>query len=99
MLDKFFQPILWDYDISKLDYNDDIVFVRTLMFWDKKHIDILKKVLWKETFKKKFLKNLKELDIKTINYWKNIFEVNLNLKNKQTFYEKMNKPVFSRSFR
>lgn len=99
MIDKKFQPILWEYNISKLNYEDDIVFVRTLMFGDKTHVDILKKKLGKTEFKRKFLENLENLDLKTVNYWKNVFGIDLTLTNKSTVYEKLNKPIFSRSFR
>ena len=99
MIDKKFQPILWEYDISKLNYEDDIVFVRTLKFWNKVHVDILKKRLGKAEFKRKFLKNLENLDLKTVNYWKKVFKIDLTLTHKSTMYEKLNKPIFSRSFR
>jgi len=98
MIDKNFQSILWEYDLNKLNYNDDIVFVRTLIFWNKKQVDILKNKLWKEKFKEKFLENLTHFDKKTLNYWSIILDVKIDLKNKQTIYEQLNKPIFTRNF-
>ena len=99
MIDKIFQSILWEYDLEKLNYEDDIVFVRSLLYGDLEHINVLKKKLWKERFKQKFLKNLNEFDKKTINYWCIILDIDKkNLKHIQTTYEKLNKAVFTRSF-
>ena len=99
MLNKIFQSILWEYDLQKLNYEDDIVFVRSLLYGDLEHIKILKQKLWKEKFKQKFLKNLDKLDKKTINYWAIIFDIDKkSLQNIQTTYEKLNKAVFTRSF-
>ena len=100
MIDKIFQSILWEYDLNKLNYENDVVFVRTLIYGDLEHINILKNKLWKEKFKQKFLKNLNKLDKKTINYWCIIFDIDKkNLQNIQTQYEKLNKATFTRSFR
>ena len=96
MLDKKFQVVLWDYDISKLNYEDDIVFVRVLLFWDREHLKIIKNKLGKERFKQKLQKNISKLDKKTLNYWAKIF--GLNLQNNQSVYEQLNKPIFTRSF-
>ena len=98
MIDKKFQSILWEYDISKLNYDDNIVFVRTLMFWDKEHIVKLKKELGIIKIRDKFIENVEKLDKKTINYWSKIFNLNIDLKDKQTVYEQLNKPIFTRSF-
>jgi len=45
MIDKIFQSILWEYDLNKLNYEDDIVFVRSLIYGDLEHINILKNKL------------------------------------------------------
>jgi len=101
MLDKIFSSILWEYDISKLNYDDDIVFVRTLTFWDREHINILKQNLWLKKFKQKFIKNINQLDKKTVNYWGVVFNLDVKkyLLNIQNTYDKLNKPVFTRSFK
>lgn len=101
MISKEFTSILWEYNLENLDYNSDIVFIRSLMFWDRNHIDILKKELWIELFKSKFIKNISSLDKKTINYWGIIFWINTKeyLSNNQDTYEKLNSPIFTRNFR
>ena len=100
MLIKDFQSILWEYDLEKLNFSDDIVFIRSLKFWDRNHIKFLKKELWLKKFKENFLKNINQLDKKTINYWAIIFDLDVKkyLNNLQNTYEKLNKPVFTRSF-
>jgi len=98
MIDKKFQPILWEYDISKLSYDDNIVFVRALVFWDREHIAKLKKELWITRFKNKIMENIDKFDKKTTNYWSKIFNLNIDFKNKQSIYEQLNKPIFTRSF-
>ena len=101
MLNKDFKSILWEYDISKLNYDDEIVFIRSVTIWDKNHIDYLKSSLWIEKFRNKFIKNLENLDKKTINYWWTIFWIDIKdyLNKNQTTYEKLNKPIFTRSFK
>ena len=101
MIDKIFKPILWEYNLESLSYEDDIVFVKTLMFGDKEHIDVLKRFYGREGFKQKFIKLAWKLDKKTANYWAKIFDLDLSqiLKNKpRTINERINQPVFERSF-
>ena len=68
MLNKEFQSILWEYDLNKINFDSDIVFIRSLKFWDKNHINFLKKELGLDKFKQKFIKNIDKLDKKTVNY-------------------------------
>jgi hypothetical protein len=74
--------------------------VRSLTLWDKNHTDILKKELWIDEFRNKFIKNIESLDKKTINYWGLIFWIDVKkyLSNNQNTYEKLNKPIFTRNF-
>ncbi len=100
MIKNEFSSILWEYDLEKLDYKSDVVFVRSLTLWDKNHTDILKKELWIDEFRNKFIKNIESLDKKTINYWGLIFWIDVKkyLSNNQNTYEKLNKPIFTRNF-
>jgi hypothetical protein len=100
MLNKEFQSILWEYDLKKMNYSDDIVFIRSLTLWDRNHINFLKKSLWIDEFKNKFIKNISTLDKKTINYWWTIFWIDIKkyLNKTQNTYEKLNEPIFTRSF-
>jgi hypothetical protein len=101
MLKKEFKSILWEYDIKELDYTSDLVFIRSLTMGERNHINYLKKKLWNEDFKKKFLKNIASLDKKTINYWGIVLSIDTKkyLTHTQTTYEKLNEPIFTRNFR
>jgi hypothetical protein len=101
MLNKEFKSILWEYDLKELDYNSDLVFVRSLTIWDRNHINYMKTKLWIEKFKDKFIKNIASLDKKTINYWGIVFWIDTKkyLNNTQSTNELLNKPVFTRNFR
>lgn len=100
MLPKYFASILWEYDLNKINYYSDTVFIRSLTIGDKEHSDYLKNKLWIEIFKKKFLQNIDKLDKKTINYWGIIFDINVKkyLNKNQDTYEKLNDPIFTRNF-
>lgn len=99
MINKEFQSILWEYNLKKLNYDDDIVFIRSLTIWDLNHIKYMKSKLWKEKFIEKFLGNIEKLDKKTINYWGTIYWINTKkyINNIQNTYEKLNKPIFTRN--
>ncbi len=99
MINKVFSSILWEYNLDSLNYNDNIVFIRTATIWDKNHCDILKKEIWINHFKQKFLENINSLDKKTINYYTLIFNLtNIKLPNIQSTYDKLNSPIFTRNF-
>lgn len=99
-LQKKFANILWEYDLSKMNLDDGIVVQRVLSLWDKKITDFWLRELWNEKSKKMFLKNKKYIDKKSVNYWNIVFGIeNKNLKTNNTMYEKLNTPVFTRSFR
>ncbi len=99
-LPKNFKSILWEYDISKLNIESSIVVQRVLNLWDKNITDFWIKKVWKQKAKKLFLKNIEFLDKKSYNYWKIIFQVENNkISDKRTMYEKLNTPIFSRSFK
>jgi len=98
-LTKEFQSILWEYDISKLDLESEIVVERVLNLWDKNITDFWIKKLWKQKAKKLFLENSHNLDKKSYNYWSIIFWVKNNkISSKKSIYDKLNTPTFSRSF-
>ena len=99
-LSKDFQSILWEYNLSKLSLDDNIVVQRILNLWDKRLTDKWIKKIWKEKAWKLFLKNQEHLDKKSANYWNIIFEIenNKNLKINRSMYEKLNTPIFTRSF-
>lgn len=99
MINKIFSSILWEYDLEKLNYDDEIVFIRSLNFWDKNHIDTLKEYLWIEKFKNKFINNIQNFDKKTINYWCIIFWIDKSVFNNiNDTYDKLNSPIFTRNF-
>jgi hypothetical protein len=104
-LEKNYKSILWEYDLSKLNLDDDIVVERVLNLWKKDLTDLWIKQIGKKKVKELFIKNSKFLDKKSLNYWKIIFDLekeNLkeNLKeDNRTMYEKLNTPIFTRSFR
>jgi len=99
MIDEIFRWVVPGYDLKNLSYEDDVVFVATLMFGDREHIEILKKKLGKEKFKQKLQKNFSKLDKKTANYWAVVFDLDVDLKNNLNLHEEINKPIFRRSAR
>lgn len=99
-LDKKFQSILWEYELSKLSLNNDIVVQRVLSLWDKNITDFWIKELWKDRARILFIKNKQNIDKKSVNYWNIIFALdNKNLEINRTMYDKLNIPIFTRSFR
>ncbi len=100
MLPKEFESILWEYDLTKLDISSDIVSIRTFTLWDDFHIKFLQEKLWKEFLKRKFFKNIWEIDKKSANYWALIFWIpKESLEHKPIMYDLLHKPFFRRSFR
>lgn len=99
-LPKKFQSILWEYNLSELKIDSSIVVERVLNLWDKHITDFWIKEIWEEKAKELFLKNSKFLDKKSYNYWELFFWLRKNNKifDNRTMYEKLNTPVFSRSF-
>lgn len=100
MVNLVFSSILWEYNLEKIDYDSDILFVRTLTLWDKEHLEILKNNLWKKLFKNKFLKNISSFDKITLNYWWIVLWIDVKkyLLDNQNTYEKFNEPIFTRNF-
>ena len=90
---------LWEYDIQKLHFSDNIVIVRALNFWEISDINLIISNIWKQKFLDIFLKNTKSIDNKSLNFWKLFFDLkNLKIKN-TSIYEQINTPIFTRSFR
>lgn len=96
-LSKNLKNSLWEYDFEKLEIQDEIVCVRAFCFWEISDIKLLENEIWKEKMKKIFLKNLDKIDKKSINFFKIYFKIT-NLENNISMYEKLNKPIFTRSF-
>ena len=96
---KELKSILWEYDISKLDLESSIVVERILNLWDKNITDLWFQKLWKQKARKLFLENSSKLDKKSYNYWAIIFWIkNKEISPKKSMYDKLNTPIFSRSF-
>jgi hypothetical protein len=72
-----------------------------LMLWDKNITDYWINELWKKRAKELFIKNKSKLDKKSLNYWWIIFwvEIEKKLNSNKSMYEKLNEPIFSRSFK
>lgn len=97
-LSKILQYSLWEYDFEKLDFSDEIVTIRALCFWELSDVKIIENEIWIEKIKQIFLDNLDKIDKKSINFWRVYFGIK-NLKNNISMYDKLNKPIFTRSFR
>lgn len=97
---KTFQSILWEYNLSQLKIDFSIVVERVFNLWDKNVTDFWIKEIWKEKAKELFIKNKNLLDKKSYNYWELIFWLRKNkiLSDNRTMYDKLNTPIFSRSF-
>ena len=98
MLPKKFKPILWEYNLEKLNLESDIVVERLLNFADKDLTDYWIKKLGKQKAKELFIKNASKLNKKSYNYWSIIFNYKPKLQNKQSIYEQFNTAIFQRSF-
>lgn len=96
-ISKTLEKSLWEYDFKKLKYSDEIVIIRALNFWEIKDIKIIEKNIWKEKIINTLIKNINQIDSKSKNFWKLYFKIkNLNTNN-ISMYDKLNKPIFSRS--
>jgi len=97
---KTFQSILWEYNLSQLKIDFSIVVERVFNLWDKNVTDFWIKEIWKEKAKELFIKNKNLLDKKSYNYWELIFWLRKNkiLSDNRKMYDKLNTPIFSRSF-
>ncbi|MCK9272176.1 hypothetical protein M0P65_01385 [Candidatus Gracilibacteria bacterium] len=94
-----FKKILWEYDLTKLKFNDDIVINRVMSFGDLEDMDLLVKEVGYDFLKDYFRKNYTNLDVKSQKLWGLFFGIK-ELKIKQnSMYDQLNKPVFQRSFR
>lgn len=96
-LSKVLEKSLWEYDVKKLSYDDKIVIIRALNFWEMEDVKKIIKNIWKEKLINILLKNIWELDNKSKNFWSIYFKLNNN-KNNISMYEQINKPIFKRSF-
>jgi hypothetical protein len=69
-----------------------------LNFWEIEDVKNIEKHIWREELIKIFKKKLNEIDNKSRNFWRLYFNIkNLNITN-TTMYDKLNKPIFTRSF-
>lgn len=95
---KILEKSLWEYDIKKLNYDDKIVIIRALNFWEISDVKKIIKNIWKEKVIDTFKKYIWEIDNKSKNYWNIYFKLNNNINN-LSMYEQINKPIFRRSFK
>ena len=90
---------LWEYDTAKLSYDDEIVVVRALNFWELEDIQTLKKHIGRKKIIQIFQKNLNNIDRKSQNFYKIYFKMKDYNTPQTSMYDKLNTPTFSRSFR
>lgn len=95
---KVLKKSLWECDYSKLNYNDEIVIIRALMFWEIEDVKNIINHISREKVIDIFKKNAKQIDIKSKNFWELYFNIK-DLDNNVSMYDKLNKPTFTRSFR
>lgn len=96
-ISKTLEKSLWEYDFKKLKYDDEIVIVRALNFWEIKDIKTLEKHIWKKQIINTLIKNINQIDSKSKNFWKLYFKIKILDTNNISMYDKLNKPIFSRS--
>lgn len=96
-ISKILEKSLWEYDFKKLKYDDEIVIVRALNFWEIKDIKTIEKHIWKKQIINTLIKNINQIDSKSKNFWKLYFKIKNLDTNNISMYDKLNKPIFSRS--
>ncbi len=94
---KVLKNSLWEYDYNKLKYSDDIVILRALNFWEIEDIKNISNHIWKTKIINVLKKNINQIDSKSKNFWKLYFNIK-DLDNNISMYDKLNKPIFTRSF-
>lgn len=97
-ISKTLEKSLWEYDISQLTYENEIVIVRALCFGEISDIKLICKELWTEKVISIFIKNKHQIDLKSQNFWKKYFQIQNQNTHNQSMYDKLNTPIFSRSF-
>lgn len=95
---KVLEKSLWEYDISKLTYESEIVTIRALCFGEIDDIKLICKEIWSDKVRAIFIKNITEIDLKSQNFWKKYFQIDTENTHNQSMYDKLNTPIFSRSF-
>lgn len=96
---KVLKNSLWEYDITKLNYDDEIVVVRAINFWELEDIHTLEKQIGRKKIIHIFQKKLHSIDPKSQNFYKKYFKIkDCNTPN-TSMYDKLHTPIFSRSFR
>lgn len=58
-MSKILKNSLWDYDLKKLSYDDEIVVLRALSFWEIEDIKNIESHIWREKLIKIFRKKNK----------------------------------------
>lgn len=90
---------LRDCDIDRLDYQDDIVLLRALQFGELSDIDFLIKQLGREYIIDFIREKCHQLDNKSLNFWKQYFDIKDLDHSTPSIYEQLNTPVFVRNIR
>lgn len=96
---KILKNSLWEYDFNKLDYNDEIVVLRALNFWEIEDIKNIQKHIWKEKIIEIIKKNSNQIDSKSKNFYRIYFKIKDFNNTNTSMYDKLNTPIFTRSFR
>lgn len=94
---KVLKNSLWEYDYDKLNYSDEIVILRALNFWEVEDIQNIANHIGAEKIIEIFQKNQNQIDAKSKNFWKLYFKIR-SLDTNIPMYDKLNKPIFTRSF-
>lgn len=97
-IDTSFQKILWEYDLSGMDYTSEILAERVLSLWEQDLLDFWMIQVGSENSKRLFLKVASRLDAKSLSYWNLFFWTDISWDSNRTMYEQLNVPVFFRSF-
>ena len=96
-ISKVLRNSLWEYDYEKFNYSDEIVIIRALNFWEIEDIENIINNTWRKRLIDVFQRNLDQIDPKSKNFWRLYFDIEI-LENNRSMYDKLNKPIFTRSF-
>ncbi|MDP2090215.1 MAG: hypothetical protein Q8K30_01335 [Candidatus Gracilibacteria bacterium] len=97
-ISKILKKSLWEYDITNMNYNDEILIIRALNFGELSDIKIISKNIGEKKVLDIFLKNITNIDNKSKNFWEIYFNLKKISKPNISMYEQINKPIFKRSF-
>lgn len=95
---KILEKSLWEYDLKKIKYSDEILIIRALNFWEISDIKKISKEIWEKKVVEILKTKKMNLDNKSRNFWEIYFKVKQTKYHNQSMYEQLNKPTFTRSF-